>query len=75
MNALPQTDLAVGRVTRGLTGRQGVIIPATNVEHLMLREDVIDAVSQGKFHIYPVSTIEQGIEILTGVAAVAVAAA
>jgi predicted ATP-dependent protease len=46
-----------------------VLIPAENVEDLMLRGEVIDAVAQGKFHIYPVATIEQGIEILTGVRA------
>ena len=54
---------------RGLTGKQGVIIPASNVKHLMLKEDVVEAVNQGKFHIYPVSTIDEGIEILTGVKA------
>ena len=54
---------------RGLTGKQGVIIPVSNVKHLMLKEDVVEAVSQGKFHIYPVSTIDEGIEILTGVKA------
>ncbi|HTZ74254.1 MAG TPA: AAA family ATPase [Candidatus Aquilonibacter sp.] len=53
----------------GLTGQQGVLIPAQNVDDLMLRQDLIDAVANGRFHIYPVSTIEQGIEILTGVAA------
>ncbi|HXU48267.1 MAG TPA: S16 family serine protease, partial [Candidatus Binatia bacterium] len=53
----------------GLTGEQGVLIPAQNTEDLMLRDDVIDAVAQGRFHIFPVSTIEQGIEILTGVPA------
>jgi lon-related putative ATP-dependent protease len=52
---------------KGLTGTQGVLIPAENVEDLMLRDEVIDAVAKGKFHIYPVATIEQGIEILTGV--------
>jgi ATP-dependent Lon protease len=54
---------------KGLTGRQGVIIPQENVEDLMLRDDVIDAVRQDKFHIYPVATVEQGIEVLTGVKA------
>ncbi len=52
-----------------LTGTQGVIIPHQNVQNLMLRKDVIEAVSKGKFHIYPVKTIDQGIEILTGVKA------
>ncbi len=54
---------------KGLSGVQGVLIPAENVEELMLRDDVIAAVAQGQFHIYPVSHIEQGIEILTGVRA------
>lgn len=54
---------------RGLTGEQGVLIPAANVSHLMLRRDVIDAAAAGKFHIYPVETIDQGIEILTGISA------
>jgi len=52
---------------KGLTGKQGVLIPAENVDDLMLREELIEAVARGDFHIYPVSTIEQGIEILTGV--------
>jgi predicted ATP-dependent protease len=51
---------------KGLTGSQGVLIPAENTDDLMLRDEVIEAVKQGRFHIYPVSTIEQGIEILTG---------
>lgn len=50
----------------GLSGRQGVIIPQTNVKNLMLKEEVVNAVRDGKFHIYPVKAIEQGIEILTG---------
>jgi predicted ATP-dependent protease len=54
---------------KGLTGKQGVLIPAENVEDLMLRDEVIEAVAKGLFHIYPVATIEQGIEILTGVRA------
>jgi ATP-dependent Lon protease len=54
---------------KGLTGKQGVLIPEENVEDLMLREEVIDAVREGRFHIYPVRTIEQGVELLTGVAA------
>jgi lon-related putative ATP-dependent protease len=54
---------------RGLTGDQGVIIPASNVKNLMLRHDVIDAVGEGRFHIYPVETVDEGIEILTGVPA------
>jgi ATP-dependent Lon protease len=51
---------------KGLTGAQGVLIPAENVDDLMLRDEVIEAVANGQFHIYPVATIEQGIEILTG---------
>jgi lon-related putative ATP-dependent protease len=51
---------------KGLTGSQGVMIPAANVEDLMLREDVLDAVAAGKFHVWPVAKIEEGIEILTG---------
>jgi hypothetical protein len=54
---------------RGLTGTQGVLIPMENVEDLMLRDDVIDAVAAGKFHVLPVARIEEGIEILTGVPA------
>jgi predicted ATP-dependent protease len=53
----------------GLTGTQGVMMPDSNVEDLMLREDILDAVSAGKFHIWPVAKIEQGIEILTGTVA------
>jgi len=53
----------------GLTGTQGVMIPEANVEDLMLREDVLDAVASGKFHVWPVGKIEQGIEILTSVCA------
>jgi predicted ATP-dependent protease len=51
----------------GLTGSQGVIIPASNVRHLVLRRDVIEAVAQGQFHIYAVRTIDEGLEILTGI--------
>ncbi|MEZ4708677.1 MAG: AAA family ATPase [Caldilineaceae bacterium] len=54
---------------RGLTGEQGVLIPAANVKHLMLRKDVVDAVTAGQFHIYPIETIDQGIEVLTGIPA------
>jgi lon-related putative ATP-dependent protease len=54
---------------KGLNGEQGVLIPQSNVKHLMLRDEVVDAVRDGKFHIYPVSTIDEGIEILTGVEA------
>ncbi|UCG75043.1 MAG: ATP-dependent protease, partial [Gemmatimonadota bacterium] len=51
---------------RGLTGAQGVLIPASNVKHLMVREDVREAVAGNEFHIYPVETVDQGMEILTG---------
>jgi lon-related putative ATP-dependent protease len=51
---------------RGLTGSQGVLIPASNVEHVMLRADVVDAVREGRFHIHPVHTVEEGISLLTG---------
>lgn len=54
---------------RGLTGKQGVIIPIQNIKDLVLKDEVIKAVKEGKFHIYPVSTIDEGIEILTGVKA------
>ncbi|MGB6683124.1 MAG: ATP-binding protein, partial [Candidatus Acidiferrum sp.] len=54
---------------KGLTGTQGVVMPESNVEDLMLREDVMDAVAAGKFHIWPVGRVEQGIEILTKTAA------
>jgi predicted ATP-dependent protease len=54
---------------RGLTGDQGVLIPASNVKHLMLRSEVVEAVAAGKFRVYPVETVDQGIEILTGMPA------
>lgn len=54
---------------QGLTGTQGVIIPIQNVKDLMLREDVVEAVRKKQFHIYPISTVEEGVEILTGVKA------
>jgi len=50
----------------GLNGKQGVIIPESNVKDLMLKKEVVDAVKKGKFHIYPVKTVDEGIEILTG---------
>jgi ATP-dependent Lon protease len=55
--------------SKGLTGTQGVMIPHQNVDELMLREDVYEAVSKKKFHIYSVQTIEEGVQILTGVKA------
>jgi ATP-dependent Lon protease len=52
--------------TRGLNGHQGVIMPESNVSDLMLREEVVEAVRQKKFHVYPIRTVEEGIELLTG---------
>jgi len=52
---------------QGLTGFQGVIIPYQNVKNLILNQEIIEAVEKGMFHIYPVSTIDEGIEILTGI--------
>ncbi len=54
---------------RGLTGTQGVIIPATNVVNLTLRPDIVEAADAGKFHIWPVEHVEQGLELLTGIPA------
>ena len=54
---------------KGLKGDEGVMIPKSNVQHLMLNEQVVEAVRQGRFHIYPVSTIDEGMETLTGVKA------
>ncbi len=54
---------------KGLTGTQGVLIPAANVKHLMLRKDVVQAVADEKFHIYPIGTVDEGIELLTGISA------
>ena len=54
---------------RGLTGAEGVLIPKTNVEHLMLRRDLIEAVKAGRFRVFAVETVDEGIEILTGVPA------
>ena len=54
---------------RGLNEEQGVLIPKSNVQHLMLREDVVEAAKNGQFAIYPVGSIDEGIEILTGVKA------
>jgi lon-related putative ATP-dependent protease len=54
---------------KGLTGEQGVIIPSANVQNLMLRKDVIDAVKKKQFHVYRVATVAEGIEALTGVSA------
>ncbi|MBI4492947.1 MAG: AAA family ATPase [Chloroflexi bacterium] len=72
---------AVGGVTRkiegyfavcqaqGLTGEQGVIIPEANARHLMLRQEVVDAVARGQFHVWAVRTVDQGLELLSGLAA------
>lgn len=54
---------------RGLDGSHGVIIPKRNVKHLMLRQEVVDAVKAGKFSIYPIEKMEEGLEILTGMPA------
>jgi lon-related putative ATP-dependent protease len=54
---------------KGLTGTQGVMIPHQNVKELMLRNEVVEAVREGKFRVYPVKTLDQGIEILTGMKA------
>ena len=51
---------------RGFTGRQGVLIPSANVKHLMLRQRVVDAVAAGKFHVYAVADIDEGLSLLTG---------
>ena len=54
---------------RGLTGTQGVMIPRQNVQNLMLRPDIVAAAREGKFRVYAVGTIDEGIEILTGMPA------
>jgi lon-related putative ATP-dependent protease len=54
---------------RGLTGEHGVLIPISNVRHLMLRRDVVEAVGRGRFHIYPIADVDQAITLLTGTAA------
>ena len=54
---------------KSFTGKQGVIIPESNVQNLMLKEEIVEAVREGKFHVYSVKTIDEGIEILTGVKA------
>jgi predicted ATP-dependent protease len=55
--------------TRGLTGEQGVLVPASNVKHLMLRRDVVQAVEAGKFQVYGIETLDDAITLLTGVEA------
>src|SRR3990172_4783249 len=54
---------------KGLTGAQGVIIPKRNVRHLMLKREVVDAVKDGKFAVYPIEHVDEGLEILTGMQA------
>jgi predicted ATP-dependent protease len=54
---------------RGLTGTQGVVLPRPNLPHLVLRDDVREAIEAGRFHLYAVSTVEEAVEVLTGVAA------
>lgn len=56
-------------VARGLSGRQGVLMPKTNLSHLVLRDDVAEAVEAGTFHLYSIESVTQGIEILTGLPA------
>ena len=56
-------------VAIGLTGSQGVIIPIGNVRHLMLRKEVVEAVSASRFHIWAITNVDEGMEILTGVPA------
>lgn len=51
---------------RGLTGKQGVLIPKTNISHLVLRRDVVKAIEENRFHLYAVSSVVEGIEVLTG---------
>jgi len=55
--------------SRGLNGEQGVLIPASNAKHLMLREDIVEAVSRGEFAVYTATHIDEAIELLTGVTA------
>jgi predicted ATP-dependent protease len=54
---------------RGFTSSQGVMVPESNVQDLMLKEEVVEAVKNGKFHLYSVKTIDEGIEALTGIKA------
>ncbi len=56
-------------VQKGLTDRQGVVIPGTNVPHLMLREDVVAAAREGRFHVWAVASVDEAVEILTGIPA------
>jgi predicted ATP-dependent protease len=54
---------------KGLKGDEGVLVPKSNVQHLMLDEEVVQAVREGRFHVYPIGIIDEGIELLTGVKA------
>ncbi|MCS7066844.1 MAG: hypothetical protein NZL85_11315, partial [Fimbriimonadales bacterium] len=54
---------------QGLTGEQGVIIPKANLQHLMLKDEVVEAVREGKFHIWAISHVNEGLEILSGLPA------
>jgi lon-related putative ATP-dependent protease len=54
---------------KGLTNEQGCMVPQSNVQNLMLKEEVVETIKEGKFHIYPVRTINEGIEVLTGMEA------
>jgi ATP-dependent Lon protease len=56
-------------VQHGLTGQQGVLIPQANARNLMLRHDVVEAIRAGRFHVYPIAHIDQGLALLTGVPA------
>jgi predicted ATP-dependent protease len=56
-------------LVKGLTGKQGVLIPERNRDALMLRGDVVEAIAEGRFHVYAVTTVEEGVELLTGVPA------
>jgi len=53
----------------GFAGRQGVLIPASNIDHLMLRHDVVAAAAEERFRIFPIETVDQGLSLLTGLAA------
>ncbi len=55
--------------TKTFTGEQGCLIPYSNIQNLMLKDEVIEAIKEGKFHIYPIKTIDEGIEVLTGIKA------
>jgi len=60
---------AICRLAGALTGSQGVLIPQANVQHLALRQDVVDAVAAGKFHITPITTVDEALTLLTGLPA------